>query len=146
MVATEWLSDLLEQLLRAKFDAEGVDKNGVQDILLNGVTAPLGSFAIRLKVCHAFGLVRKEVYKVAEALREVRNHCAHEKSLVSLQDRDIAEHVRAIVEFVEQRGSTGHDPRICIGAIAGYLAGTFENTTYLISHVGLPPNKPQASS
>lgn len=142
LVATEWLGDLLEALLRAKFSAEGVDRESVQDLLLNGVTAPLGSFAIRLKACHAFGLVRKEVYEVADALREIRNHCAHAKAVVSLKDDDIAEYVRAIHDFNKKRGHLyGGDDRMAVNMLAGFLAGTFENTTYLILHVGLPASK-----
>lgn len=99
LIGQEWLNRCLELLLRAKFMAEGISKKD-QRALLKGFPAPFGSFAMRVFVCRAFGLLPHDTCDLLDSYRKIRNHCAHADVRVSLEDIDIQDSVRYLAESV----------------------------------------------
>lgn len=65
------LDELLAELLMNVLDPSVADK------LVNGSTAPLGSFSARAKVSFAIGVIDAQDYKDIELIRKVRNAAAH---------------------------------------------------------------------
>lgn len=77
LVGAARLDELLEKLLRAKLLACAPSKEKDLDFLLTKPLAPLGSFSIRILMARALGLISESARQTLEALREVRNVCAH---------------------------------------------------------------------
>ena len=65
------LDELLAELLKNVLDP------AVSDKLLNGSTAPLGSFSARAKLAFAISVINAQDYKDIEVIRRVRNAAAH---------------------------------------------------------------------
>jgi hypothetical protein len=65
------LDELLAELLKNVLDP------AVSGKLLNGSTAPLGSFSARAKMAFAIGVIDVQDYKDIEVIRKVRNAAAH---------------------------------------------------------------------
>ncbi|MEA5475374.1 MltR family transcriptional regulator [Synechococcus sp. CCY9201] len=65
------LDELLAELLKNVLEPSVADK------LVNGSTAPLGSFSARAKISFAIGVVDAQDYKDIEVIRKVRNAAAH---------------------------------------------------------------------
>ena len=107
LVVSEWASDFLDKLLRAQFDSEGLSKREA-DRLLKVFNAPIGSFAGRIAICRAFGLISPPTHDALTAIREIRNHCAHSRHLVSLNDTKIGQSVRVLQDFTKLAGQR-HD-------------------------------------
>jgi len=79
-----FIEDTLGRLLIAYFRDCKATKE-----LVEGFSAPLGTFGSRTKAAYAFGLVTEEQYKDMEILRKVRNQFAHNWEGVSLSRNDI---------------------------------------------------------
>jgi DNA-binding MltR family transcriptional regulator len=65
------LDELLAELLKNVLDP------AVSGKLLNGSTAPLGSFSARAKMAFAIGVIDDQDFKDIEVIRKVRNAAAH---------------------------------------------------------------------
>lgn len=122
LIAVEYLNESLYGLLRTQFDAVGL-KRGVQDSLLNSVSAPLGTFGMRTRMCRAFGIMPADICDLLDAIREIRNYCGHTQGIVSLNDPDIRGWVHAVKRFVdsEKKGGISFQQDICA---ATHLLGT----------------------
>jgi DNA-binding MltR family transcriptional regulator len=79
-----FIEDTLGRLLMAYFRDCKATKE-----LVEGFSAPLGTFGSRTKAAYAFGLVTEEQYRDMEILRKVRNQFAHNWEGVSLSRNDI---------------------------------------------------------
>ena len=78
LICTAMLDDLLGELLRSRFIADGHLSQGDIDFLLTkGPVPPLRPFAMRIIYAHAFGLINHKTRKALDAIREVRNRCGH---------------------------------------------------------------------
>lgn len=108
LIAVEWLSDTLEGLLRTVFTEKKLDGKR-QDRLLSGFAAPLASFAMRITICRAFGLLPPDMCDALDAMREIRNHCAHGQTVVSLQDAELTQPMRVVRDYVNAH-RIGDDP------------------------------------
>lgn len=83
LIAGAYIDDLLRAILaHAMIDDEQLVKP-----LLNG---PLSAFATRLKLARAFGLIGPDMSHDIEVLREVRNHFAHARKSLDLNDPEVA--------------------------------------------------------
>lgn len=71
LITGAMLDELLAELLKNVLDP------AVSDKLLNGTTAPLGSFSARAKMAFAIGVIGTQDYKDIEVIRKVRNAAAH---------------------------------------------------------------------
>jgi len=94
LIASEWLSEALEKLLRARFKATATP-GPKQDFLLKG-HAPFASLFMRIEVCAAFGLISHDNAEQMHAVREVRNHCAHATTAAKPEDQEMSEKVRLL--------------------------------------------------
>src|SRR5437868_5238210 len=80
LVGAARLDDLLEKLLRAKLLACANSPNVDLDWLLVGSLAPLRSFGVRTRMARALGLINEPAKKSLDAIREIRNVCAHQEN------------------------------------------------------------------
>ncbi len=105
LICVEWLDDALELLLRVKFLTTELP-NVESERLFSSFSSPLNTFGAKVIFSRAFGLLDQETFEVLEAIRSVRNYCAHHKGTVSLEDEiadtDKEAAVRRIVIFAER--------------------------------------------
>jgi DNA-binding MltR family transcriptional regulator len=85
--AEECLGRLLKAFLR---EVKAADE------LLEGFNAPLGTFASRIKLCHAMGLLSDEQFKDLELARKIRNEFAHTWDECTFADQKIKGWVAAL--------------------------------------------------
>jgi DNA-binding MltR family transcriptional regulator len=64
--------------------------------LLDGGSAPLGTFSARIKMAYSLGLVTKRQYADLDRLRRIRNAFAHNWEPMSFNDERVAAHIRAL--------------------------------------------------
>lgn len=136
LVSTEFLSDALEAYLRTKFSKVGTPK-GIQERLLTAQMAPLSSFAMRINICRAIGLIGTKTFHALDDLREIRNRAAHHTAF-NLQDKEIEQQIRTLSDFslatsngqedsvlTEKWKSVGEDFAAISSERATILNGTF---------------------
>ena len=69
-------------------------------VLIKGFNAPLGTFASRIKACHALGLIMSHEYEEIEIIRKIRNKFGHTWDETSFDDDEI----KKLVEKLPWRG------------------------------------------
>jgi mannitol operon repressor len=72
LIATGFMEQQLRNVL-ASFMRKSVDV----DVLLDGSTAPLGTFSARITACHALGLITDDENHDLGLIRKIRNQFAH---------------------------------------------------------------------
>lgn len=80
-ILDEWLKEILEAYL--------IDDKSTET-LLNGFSAPLGTFSSRAAMAHSLGLIMPHEYKEISVLRKIRNEFGHSWDGVSFQSAKVA--------------------------------------------------------
>lgn len=99
LIAAELLNDCLKDVLVAQFTKAGLNKE-VQGNLLLRFTSPFFNFGMRIMVCRAFGLLKPSICDLLDAIRAIRNHCAHNNRVTKLKDPQIKDAVQSLQNFV----------------------------------------------
>src|SRR5262245_16842734 len=86
LIGTAYLDNDLEALLREKFCKEAESRPDDLDWLLKNPIAPLKSFAVRIRVARALGLITEWERQALDELRELRNDFAHNENLINLSE------------------------------------------------------------
>lgn len=73
--------------------------------LLEGFNAPLGTFASRVSMCHALGLIEDHEYNEITLMRKVRNEFGHKWKDISFD----APKIRGLVEKLPWLGPPEHE-------------------------------------
>lgn len=89
------LEEDLESLLRAHCPSGPILVKEVIDPLFRGY-APLSTFAAKIQVSYAFGLIPEQLYKTLNLIRKLRNDFAHEKQAVSFQTPKYQDLLKAV--------------------------------------------------
>jgi DNA-binding MltR family transcriptional regulator len=76
-------------LRKAEYTLDDVRKEIVDFLLEKEPLPPLGSFAIRIRMCCVLGLITPQLYKQLKALAALRNAFAHISEPIELTDTDI---------------------------------------------------------
>ena len=84
LVAAALIDELLAGSLRNFFVQ---DRSGEK--LLDGATAPMGTFSARLQLCYALGLIDDYEKSEIDLIRKIRNHFAHARHGLSFADASI---------------------------------------------------------
>lgn len=80
--------------------------------LVNGFSAPLGTFSARIKAAFVLGLIRKDGYQTLEILRKIRNKFAHNWDGVSLDRADVRSLIKQFsLSRLEEYGVAGPEAR-----------------------------------
>ena len=98
------LDESLEELHRAYVNLRASPSDKLLDILFRP-HGPLSTFAARIQLGHAYGLIPREVYDDCERLRKLRNDAAHscnEFSFTSATVRDRILELRAPKRVADQ--------------------------------------------
>lgn len=77
------------------------------DDLLEGFNAPLGTFAARIKLCYALGLLTDAQFKDLELVRKIRNEFAHTWDECTFA----AEKIKAWVDALNPLRALRHAPK-----------------------------------
>lgn len=101
LVAAEFATDALEEYFRTRFSKTGINTWLQDELLSRSTTAPLNSFSMRINFARCFGMIGPETYKALEALRIIRNHCAH-RTYVALNERRLSAHVCVLRAFADR--------------------------------------------
>jgi DNA-binding MltR family transcriptional regulator len=66
--------------------------------------APLGTFSAKIRMSHALGILNKEMFRMAEVIREMRNACAHSRKGISFADPALANAMYLLAQILGYDG------------------------------------------
>lgn len=123
-------STIIDELLRRLLERRLVkDENVLKEAFdFNGM---LDTFSSRIKMCYLLGEISKELYKELEALRKIRNMCAHRIKIITPDDPRIIEYekklrlVRDVFKGIEKNKQLS----IFIMSIACYIVAIVKRIT-----------------
>jgi DNA-binding MltR family transcriptional regulator len=127
LIATAWLDDVLEKLIRTGFRSE--DK--IADSVLKD-TGGLSTFSARIKVAYLMGLLEKSAYLDLNIIRKIRNDFAHFRKPITFEDENISDrctNLRTIIEFNKLASEPARSTR------QEFLVASFVLIRYLLSLV-----------
>lgn len=78
----------IEKSLEAILKAFMVDNKSTQDII-EGFSAPIGTWSAKMKLAHSLGLIDDEMYSRLNLIRKIRNEFAHTWEVVSFEKQNI---------------------------------------------------------
>lgn len=87
IVGVALLDAKLEQAFRTVM-LDGLSENELKD-LFEGPTAPLGSYAGKVRVAHALGIIGDKSFADLKKLGAIRNRFAHQLDITSFEDEDV---------------------------------------------------------
>ena len=123
-----------EQLLRS------LDNFFIKDVgrdrLLNGFNAPIGTFASRILMMRALGLITKAEFQECETVRKIRNHLAHSHTSTFEDDR-IRDLCRNLTLSVAAQTGTDQDAQGMFSTSAIALINRFYNRPHWTEKVRL---------
>lgn len=84
-------STIIDELLRRLLERRLVNDKKVLEAAFefNGV---LGAFSSRIEMCYLLGEISENIYNELEALRKIRNMCAHRIKIITPDDPKIIEY------------------------------------------------------
>lgn len=92
LMAGEYLSDQLGELLRASF----VNDAKASASVLDDPNGPLGTFSSRIEFAYLLGLVGPAAWRELHLIRKVRNEFAHDYRPLTFDDMSIANRCREL--------------------------------------------------
>lgn len=95
LIVGAYLDSELAKLLEANF----VEDSGVLKQLASA-NGPIGSFASRIDLSFAMGLIAKQDYRDLHLIRKIRNEFAHAPSPLSFDDKPISQRCHELVDIV----------------------------------------------
>lgn len=102
IVGASRIDDLLYRIL-SKHLLPKSSKKSQLDELLEG-DSPIGTFSSRIKVVYRLGIIDKELFKILERIRAVRNKSAHSIEF-NIKKSPIREHITELRNLVLKRKS-----------------------------------------
>ena len=106
LLATSFIDDALESLLRTKLKMMSDVRDTELDILLvKRPLPPLGSFSIRTRVAAAMGILNRRTVHALRLLGDLRNKLAHQKGPAALDEASIAPIIQMLIERANAEGS-----------------------------------------
>jgi hypothetical protein len=105
LVATSFIDDLLKRTLKAF-----LIKGKLTNTLFDGMSAPLSTFAARIAMAHALGLISDQEAADADRLRSIRNRFAHDMH-VSFTDEKVAAECKKLILAAHDYGKVVVGPR-----------------------------------
>lgn len=99
LVTGDYLSNLLEALLRQVFVDD--DTTATRKVLdgLFVEAGPLGSFATRIRLAYLMGLVGTDTYHALGVIRDMRNEAAHSIEPFSFESPQVRDACRRLTEW-----------------------------------------------
>lgn len=85
IIASE-LDELLKNLHLKRISSNTSGNRKLAKALVSSPFAPVSSFAGRIQVAYAYGLIDKDIFDSLEALRALRNYAAHSSGTFSLRE------------------------------------------------------------
>jgi hypothetical protein len=135
LVAATFLDNILWKCLDSEFENQkaetdvrkrliGVEgKGGIK----KNWSAAFSDFGRKIMVCQAFGLIGIEEFQALEAVRRVRNACAHGDFQIALADSDVAKDLLCLKNYLNMRGiggeATGVTVRQKLSTLRHYPSG-----------------------
>jgi DNA-binding MltR family transcriptional regulator len=96
LIAAAFLDNALRGCVLAVCKKQGVDAAVALRLLGDkegGSRAILADFGAKLPVCRAFGLISQELYEALEAVRKIRNLCAHSDFKITFRHKQVKGHI-----------------------------------------------------
>lgn len=87
---------MLEEALRELIASFLVPNANSNDTLLEGTTAPLGSFSAKIDAAYRFGLVSDKFCRDLHLIRRIRNEVAHKPQGFSFEDSSARDRILAL--------------------------------------------------
>lgn len=94
IISASLLETSLETLLLTHFIPMG--KEHQDDIFSDGGNGPLSSFSAKIRICYAMGLISSTTRSQIEIVKNIRNHFAHHKNIVSFDFPEVQEECKKL--------------------------------------------------
>jgi hypothetical protein len=104
LVGAAILDAALHDCLSNYFVQQGIESD-LRAKLLSSDRGLLGTFWARIVICRVFGVINEKLYLALEAIRKLRNHCAHSDSPVDLTGPEVRGHTQALRGFLKSLGA-----------------------------------------
>jgi DNA-binding MltR family transcriptional regulator len=88
LICSSLLDGLLEEVLSNYLLLQGKKESVVKDLFSHS-TAPLYTFAAKIKFAYLFSVIEDWMFEDLNLIRKIRNDCAHEFSSVGFDDENI---------------------------------------------------------
>jgi hypothetical protein len=92
IMAVSILEDWLENALKAKMQP----LSNTVEMRIFGGQAPLRSFAAKIDIAYAFGLIDENIQGEMRALKDIRNTFAHAKTLLFINSAELTKHFQKL--------------------------------------------------
>jgi hypothetical protein len=102
LIATTFLDNGLEQCLRMTF-AHNKTNSDLLSKLFSQHNGLLSSLGPKVWVARACGVIDQETYLTLEAIRNIRNACAHENFKISLSHRTVKKEITCLREYISPK-------------------------------------------
>lgn len=110
-------------------------KGKITKDVLEGGTAPLGTFSSRIKACYALGLIDEHERSECDLIRKVRNEFAHSIHGLSFSDKKISDFCDKLQsDLPGGKGAFKNNPRgIFVNAVVLILLRLFYRSEWVAS-------------
>lgn len=93
------LSTAIEDVLKSRILENMVEINADETERLFGPDAPLGSFSAKIKIGRALGIIDRDIARMCDVLRDMRNACAHSGRGISFDDKVLRDALAVLMAF-----------------------------------------------
>jgi DNA-binding MltR family transcriptional regulator len=100
LVVAEGLNDMLGTVYREIMQKKGANKTDIDEMIEN-VYAPLGTFAVKIKIGYWLGVIGPKTYDAMETIRKIRNLFAHHAGPLDFTDTKIGRLVRKLEKHLD---------------------------------------------
>ncbi len=96
------LSTAVEDVLTLRLKSEMVTLNSDETKSIFGTESILGSFSAKIKMAYALGFIDREITRVCDLVREMRNACAHCGRAISFADKELGDVLCIAINYVSE--------------------------------------------
>ena len=116
------VASFIEDQLVLEILRKMVPLNSEQHDRLFGPDAPIGTFAAKIKMAHALGIADRDTAKKLDALRELRNACAHSRQAISFETPELRNALRLLANRPHEPLPGEEEPSACRLALVMFSA------------------------
>lgn len=123
------LSTGVEDMLGRRIRSDMVELNSDEDARLFGPDAPVGTFSAKIKLAYALGMIDRDVARMCDIMREMRNACAHSGRDISFENQELRDVLKVMLRYITDDDTSFLDrvaPWFCkvnLTWITGWLMG-----------------------
>lgn len=117
------LGSLVEDALLEQLEKKMPSLNSDERERLFGPDKPLGSFSAKARVAHAVAIIDRDIFKLIDILREMRNICAHSQRDISFKVDELRDVLDAMLRPIadDMPPLTAENCRVNLVAVVHFI-------------------------